>query len=35
LTSIAIKPRPMVKIGDFYVPQPRRMPASFDVERLA
>ena len=35
LTSIAIKPRPMVKIGDYYVPEPRRMPASFDVERLA
>ena len=35
LTSIAIKPRPMVKIGDYYVPEPRRMPASFEVERIA
>ena len=26
LMSILIKPRPMVKLGEFYVPQPRRMP---------
>ncbi len=25
LTSIAINPRPMVKLGDFYVPEPRRI----------
>ncbi len=24
LTSIALKPRPMVQVGDFYVPEPRR-----------
>ncbi|MGB9348930.1 MAG: response regulator [Pseudolabrys sp.] len=28
LTSIVLKPRPMVKLGTFYVPQPRRMSAS-------
>ena len=26
LMSILINPRPMVKLGEFYVPQPRRMP---------
>jgi two-component system, chemotaxis family, chemotaxis protein CheY len=26
LASIVIKPRPMVKLGKYYVPQPRRMP---------
>lgn len=26
LMSIVAKPRPMVKLGEFYVPQPRRMP---------
>ena len=35
LTSIAVKPRPMVKIGDFYVPQPRRLPAGLDAARIA
>ena len=25
LTSILLKPRPMMKLGDYYVPQPRRM----------
>jgi CheY-like chemotaxis protein len=25
LTSILMKPRPMVKLGDFYVPEPRRL----------
>jgi len=25
LTSIKLKPRPMVKLGDFYVPEPRRL----------
>jgi two-component system chemotaxis response regulator CheY len=34
LISIAIKPRPMMKIGDSYVPEPRRMPAAFNVEGL-
>ncbi len=27
LMSIVINPRPMVKLGEFYVPQPRRLPA--------
>jgi CheY-like chemotaxis protein len=35
LTSIAIKPRPMMKIGEFYVPEPRRMPAGMDIESIA
>jgi len=26
LTSIVFRPRPMVKLGHFYVPEPRRMP---------
>jgi len=28
LMSIAVKPRPMVKIGKYYVPEPRRMTAA-------
>jgi len=35
LTSIAVKPRPMLKIGKFYVPEPRRLPAGLDMARLA
>jgi CheY-like chemotaxis protein len=35
LTSIAINPRPMLKIGKFYVPEPRRMPAAFELPRIA
>ena len=31
LMSIVINPRPMVKLGEFYVPQPRRMPTLQDV----
>ena len=27
LTSILLKPRPMLKLGEFYVPQPRRLAA--------
>ena len=38
LTAIAVKPRPMIKIGKFYVPQPRRVPAAMkspgSVERI-
>ena len=34
LTSITANPRPMVKIGDFYVPEPRRQPADFEVPGL-
>ncbi|MEP7030462.1 MAG: response regulator [Pseudolabrys sp.] len=35
LTSIAVKPRSMVKIGKFYVPEPRRTPTPFEVESVA
>ncbi len=35
LTSIAVKPRPMMMIGDFYVPEPRRMPGGVDVVHFA
>ena len=31
LTSIAIKPRPMMKLGDYCVPQPRRLPTGTDL----
>jgi two-component system, chemotaxis family, chemotaxis protein CheY len=31
LTSIVFKPRPMVKFGNYYVPEPRRMPVSREV----
>jgi two-component system chemotaxis response regulator CheY len=32
LTSIVLNPRPMVKIGDYYVPEPRRMPMRSGAE---
>ena len=35
LTSIAVKPRPMMKLGDFYVPQPRRLLAGMEIARGA
>lgn len=35
LTAITVKPRRMVKIGDFYVPEPRRLPADFELPGLA
>ena len=31
LMSIVFKPRPMVKVGTFYVPQPRRTAATRDA----
>ncbi|MEJ2435295.1 MAG: response regulator [Pseudolabrys sp.] len=31
LMSIVSKPRPMVKLGEFYVPQPRRVPVVPDL----
>jgi two-component system, chemotaxis family, chemotaxis protein CheY len=34
LASIAIKPRPMQKLGNFYVPKPRRPPAAYEVVRM-
>ncbi len=33
LTSIMLKPRPMVKLGDFYVPEPRRQSANIELSR--
>jgi DNA-binding response OmpR family regulator len=37
LTNIVLNPRPMVKLGDYYVPQPRRKPQSYnsDVDTAA
>jgi DNA-binding response OmpR family regulator len=36
ITSIMLKPRPMVKLGDFYVPEPRRlMSGSTDMQAAA
>jgi two-component system chemotaxis response regulator CheY len=35
LMSILVKPRPMVKLGKFYVPEPRRQPADYEVVRPA
>jgi two-component system, chemotaxis family, chemotaxis protein CheY len=34
LMSIVIKPRPMMKLGDFYVPKPR-LPAGYELARMA
>ena len=34
LMSIVVKPRPMVKLGDFYVPEPRRIPLTSELARL-
>lgn len=35
LLSIAAKPRKMVQLGHFYVPQPRRMPKMIESEAAA
>jgi two-component system, chemotaxis family, chemotaxis protein CheY len=35
LLSILVKPRPMVQIGKYYVPQPRRQVAQADLRRSA
>jgi CheY-like chemotaxis protein len=35
LMSIVAKPRPMMKLGAFYVPQPRRIPPAVEAARLA
>jgi two-component system chemotaxis response regulator CheY len=35
LTAIAIKPRPMMRIGKHYVPEPRRAVAAFGIEGAA
>jgi two-component system, chemotaxis family, chemotaxis protein CheY len=34
LTSIILKPRPMMKLGNNYVPQPRRLP-SYEITHLS
>jgi hypothetical protein len=31
MISIVVKPRPMVKPGEFYVPQPRRMQVASEL----
>ena len=31
--SIVAKPRPMVKLGNYYVPQPRRMPVISELPK--
>lgn len=33
LTSIILNPRPMVKVGEAYVPQPRRTSANIELSR--
>jgi CheY-like chemotaxis protein len=35
LTSILVKPRPMVKIGKYYVPEPRRPISQNEMRRAA
>jgi len=35
LTAIAVKPRPMMRIGKFYVPEPRRAVAAFGLKGAA
>lgn len=35
LTSIVFNPRPMVRLGDYYVPQPRRLPTLLELNRPA
>jgi CheY-like chemotaxis protein len=35
LLSIVIKPRPMQKLGHFYVPKPRRIPTAHELSRTA
>lgn len=32
LTSIVLNPRPMVQLGDAYVPQPRKIPTAMEAE---
>jgi two-component system chemotaxis response regulator CheY len=35
LMSILMRPRPMVKLGDFYVPEPRHIPVASELARLS
>ena len=32
LISVVIKPRTMMKIGEYYVPEPRKMPSAKELE---
>ena len=34
LMSIVTRPRPMMKLGDYYVPEPRRIPVTSELARL-
>ena len=34
LMSIVVKPRPILKLGNYYVPKPRRVPANLEIARL-
>lgn len=31
LTAIALRPRPMMRLGDSYVPRPRRLPPVYEL----
>jgi hypothetical protein len=35
LLSILVNPRPMVQIGKYYVPEPRRLASGNDVMKVA
>jgi two-component system, chemotaxis family, chemotaxis protein CheY len=35
LMLIVVRPRSMVKLGDFYVPEPRRIPMASELARLS
>jgi DNA-binding response OmpR family regulator len=35
LTTILMKPRSVLKLGEFYVPQPRRLPVPTETETAA
>jgi len=35
LMSIVVRPRSMVKLGDFYVPEPRHIPMASELARLS
>jgi CheY-like chemotaxis protein len=34
ISSIMLNPRPMVKLGDFYVPEPRRLMGGNEIESI-
>lgn len=35
LTAILVNPRPMVKLGEYYVPQPRRTPTPLEMSQAS